>query len=131
MRSDGFHLSQPRLPHQFTGSITLERDLFRVWHLGLPEVDPALRSITIGGFVERPTAFTLEELRQRPQTTVTAFHECAGNPLHPLVPQRRIGNVEGGGVPLADILREADLKPGAAFVLSRGADHDSFPRNVS
>lgn len=126
MQRDGFGLVQDRASHELTEYLTQERDLFRVWHLGLPAPDPHQWTLRVGGKVERPLALSLEDLRGRQQVRVTAFHECAGNPLNPRVPQRRIGNVTWGGVLLSDLLAEAGPHVEAAFVISRGVDHGVF-----
>lgn len=55
-----------------------------------------------------------------------AFHECAGNPLNPNVPQRRVGNVEWTGVRLADLLRLVNVKDEARFVISKGIDQGVY-----
>jgi DMSO/TMAO reductase YedYZ molybdopterin-dependent catalytic subunit len=55
-----------------------------------------------------------------------SVHECAGSPLKPEVPQRRVGNVRWGGVRLRDLLEAAGIEAGAAYVISVGCDHGTF-----
>jgi sulfane dehydrogenase subunit SoxC len=126
MQWHGFGLIQDRAARDLTEYLTPERDLFRVWHLGIPAPDPNRWTLRLGGKVERPLALGLEDLGARRQVSVTAFHECAGNPLNPLVPQRRIGNVTWGGVLLSELLAEARPLVETGFVISRGVDHGVY-----
>ncbi|MBU8571606.1 molybdopterin-dependent oxidoreductase [Bacillus subtilis] len=57
-----------------------------MWHLGIPDLNNREWMLSINGMVDRPNQFSLEGLKAFPQTTVMAFHECAGNPLNPKVP---------------------------------------------
>ncbi len=85
--------------------------------------DPAYRAMAasgfadwrlkIGGLVERPTEFSLAELRAKPARTQITRHDC----------------VEGWscigkwtGVPLSTILEEAGLKPEARYIVFSCAD---------
>jgi DMSO/TMAO reductase YedYZ molybdopterin-dependent catalytic subunit len=68
---------------------------------------------TVGGMVGRPLSLSLDELRNMPSRTQITRHDC----------------VEGWsciakwtGVPLAAVLDQAELKPGAAYVVFRCAD---------
>ncbi len=126
MTVEGFGLVQDRRPHELTTFVTPERDLFRVWHLGIPDVEADRWALRVGGLVGAGLSLSFDDLRSRPQRRVTAIHECAGSPLNPLVPQRRIGNVVWGGVPLRDILGMVRPREGAAYVISRGVDHGRF-----
>ena len=100
--------------------------LFSVWHLGIPDVQERAWTLTIGGRVARPLTLDLNDLRCLPQTSVTSVHECAGRPLKPEVPQRRVGSVRWGGDRLRDLLEAAGIEPGAAYVISVGCDHGTF-----
>lgn len=86
MKFSGYGLIQNREPKEFLAPITKESDLFKVWHLGIPDMDGQEWVLTIRRLVEKETQFSLAELRELPQTTVSAFHECAGSPLNPKVP---------------------------------------------
>lgn len=55
-----------------------------------------------------------------------AFYECAGSPLNPKVPQRRIGNVVWTGVRLVDLLKIVTVKDEAQFVISKGIDQGIY-----
>ena len=57
---------------------------------------------------------------------MTAFHECAGSPLRPTLPVRRVANVTWGGVRLGDVLDRAGVEPAAQYLWSYGADHGEY-----
>src|SRR6185436_14532690 len=57
---------------------------------------------------------------------VTAVIECFGNPVEPDVPTRRVGNVVWRGVPLAEVLRRAGVRPEADSVWLEGLDSCTF-----
>ena len=88
-----------------------------------PQVDPVSYRLRIGGFVERPREFTLDQLkarRDRRDEPVTL--ECSGNSTRP---QRMSGLLSNGvwtGVGLAAILKECGLKPEAREVVFLGLD---------
>jgi len=126
MRAAGFGLRQRLRPEDMTDRVTAEEDLFRVWHLGIPEVATDRWEISIEGLVARPRTVDLADLRQLRQHRVTSVHECAGNPLRTTVPQRRVGAVQWGGALLADVLDLAGPGPAARFVISSGCDHGTF-----
>lgn len=126
MKFSGFGLIQKRDPKVFFNQITKESDLFKVWHLGIPDIDGQEWVLNIHGLVEKETQFSLAELRDLPQTTVPAFHECAGTPLNPKVPQRRVGNVRWTGVRLTDLLKIVNVKDKANFIISKGIDEGVY-----
>ncbi|WP_318503217.1 molybdopterin-dependent oxidoreductase [Bacillus sp. T3] len=126
MKFTGYGLIQKRDPSILSSKITAEPDLFKVWHLGIPDVDLDDWTLTIEGLVDCPTQFSLADLRLLPQTSVMAFHECAGSPLNPKVPQRRIGNVVWTGVRLVDLLKLVTVKDEAQFVISKGIDQGIY-----
>ncbi|MFF3851005.1 molybdopterin-dependent oxidoreductase [Streptomyces sp. NPDC002328] len=106
--------------------LTPEADLFSVWHLGIPDVAADRWSLTVGGEVAHRLSLSLDDLRALPQTEITSVHECAGSPLAPSIPQRRVGNVQWGGVLLSDLLRLAEPENEAAYVISAGIDHGVY-----
>lgn len=126
MKVSGFGLIQKREASAYSKQLTSEDDLFKVWHLGIPDMECGEWELQIDGLVEKTTKLSLTELREFPQTSVMAFHECAGNPLNPRVPQRRVGNVVWTGVKLADLLRVVNVKEEARFVISKGIDQGVY-----
>src|ERR1700754_2130276 len=126
MLYEGFGLVQNLRPERMTAFITPEPDLFSVWHLGIPDVSADGWSLTLDGMVARPLRLTLADLRELPRSEITSVHECAGNPLVPEIPQRRVGNVRWAGVRLAVLLDLSEVHDEAAYVVSRGLDHGVF-----
>ena len=84
--------------------ITPVEEFFAVAHYGVPRVDAPAWRLRCEGAIERPRAFTLEELRRRPRVEHTLVFECSGNrdrSLHGMV-----GNARWTGASLRDLLRE-------------------------
>ena len=99
-------------------------------HFDIPQVDPATWRLDIGGEVGRPLSFSLDELKERPRTSVACTLECAGNGRARLSPrplsqpwlEEAIGNAEWTGTPLAPLLEEAEIGEQAVEVLFTGLD---------
>lgn len=101
--------------------ITPDGQLFAVSHYGQGKVDPASWRLRVEGLVEKPGAFTLEQLKSRPAKTVTATLECSGNGSSAGF-MGAVGNVKWTGTPLAPLLAECGAKPAATDVAFWGAD---------
>lgn len=122
----GFFRRIPLQPHQLVDRITRREDVIVLCHLGVPRLTADSWSLEIGGLVERPIRLQFADLRSMPKAEIASVHQCAGSPLEPAVPTRRICNVVWGGVRLADILDRCGPLHQAAYVWSTGADHGSF-----
>ena len=61
------------------GTITPSDLHFERHHGGIPEVDPTRYQLMIHGLVDRPTVFTLKQLKRFPATSRICFLECSGN----------------------------------------------------
>ncbi|MGE3889597.1 MAG: molybdopterin-dependent oxidoreductase, partial [Vicinamibacterales bacterium] len=122
-------------PLQDLDGIITPSDLhFERHHGGVPAVDPQQYSLLIHGMVERPTIFTLPELKRFPGRSMIRFIECSGNggrayrlttPTAELTPQQTDGltsTSEWTGVPLATLLREVGASPKARWLLAEGMD---------
>jgi sulfane dehydrogenase subunit SoxC len=114
--------------HELTTFQTPSEKLFVVYHMGVPAMNADTWRLTVGGLVEKPLILTLVDLHTIPKIEVAAFHECAGNPLSPTLPVRRVGNVVWRGVQLKRVLEGAGIKSEARFVWSRGADSGIYAR---
>jgi DMSO/TMAO reductase YedYZ molybdopterin-dependent catalytic subunit len=80
---------------------------WRIYTIGssIPRLDPAEYRLTIGGAVERPVTYTLDDLRSLPRAEqVSDFHCVTG---------WRVENVRWGGVRFGDLLGEAGLRRSA------------------
>jgi DMSO/TMAO reductase YedYZ molybdopterin-dependent catalytic subunit len=69
--------------------------------------------LQIGGLVNKPLSFSLEELRAMPSRTQITRHDCVEG-------WSAIG--EWTGVPLSTLLNQAELKPNARYIVFRCVD---------
>lgn len=130
-------------PLQDLDGIITPADLhFERHHAGVPAIDPQQYSLLIHGMVQRPTIFTLADLKRFPGTSMIRFIECSGNggrayrlttPTADLSPQQTDGltsTSEWTGVRLATLLREVGASPKARWVLAEGSDAAVMTRSV-
>jgi sulfane dehydrogenase subunit SoxC len=130
-------------PLQDLDGIITPADLhFERHHGGVPAVDPQQYSLLIHGMVERPTIFTLSDLKRFPGTSMIRFIECSGNggrayrlttPTADLSPQQTDGltsTSEWTGVRLATLLREVGVSPQARWLLAEGMDAAVMTRSI-
>jgi sulfane dehydrogenase subunit SoxC len=108
-------------------------------HGGIPTIDPARHHLIIHGTVDRPMKYSLADLKRFPTVSRTYFIECSGTTGSEIMKakaptvQRTHGLVstsEWTGVPLATLLKQTGLKPGAAWVLAEGSDAAVMTRSV-
>ena len=88
----------PLAPHQMRDRITRTDDAIVLCHLGVPRLDRDQWSLAIDGLVERPLTLRFDDFLRYPKAELTSFHQCAGSPLQPFEPTRRVCNVTWGGV---------------------------------
>src|SRR5262245_18479422 len=100
-------------------AFTPKDQFFTTQHYGHPEVDPAAYRLKVGGLVNTPLSFTIEEIRKMGTAKLVAGFECSGN-RRPV--QGLIGNGEWTGVPLKTLLDKAGLKANAREIVFFGAD---------
>src|SRR5712671_5752021 len=126
-------------PHQdLYGTITPADLHFERHHGGVPEVDPRTYSLLIHGMVDRPTVFTLADLKRFPAVSRVHFLECSGNfggrtAATELTPQQIAGltsTSEWTGVPLAALFREVGANPKATWFLAEGQDAAVLTRSI-
>ena len=99
-------------------------------HFQIPNLDPAMFRLTVGGLVERPLSLSLRDLHSLPLHTLIVTLECAGNGrglFQPPIEGEKwnlgaVSTAEWTGVLLAEVLDRAGVRPGAREVLFRGAD---------
>ena len=124
---------------ELEGIITPNGLHFERSHAGTPHIDPAHFRLKVHGLVERPLAFTIDELKRLPTVSRLHFIECAGN--NSLNWQRPTVNAvqfthgmlscsEWTGVRLMDVLRLCGLKEGAQWLLAESADGAAYARSV-
>ncbi len=100
-------------------------------HYDIPMVKAETFRLRIEGHVDHPTELTLTDIAARPQVEATVTLECAGNGRALLDPRPvsqpwldgAIGTARWSGTPLAPLLEEAGLRPGAVAVAFAGLDH--------
>lgn len=116
----------PPLADRLRHRATATADAIVLCHLGVPRLDRETWSLTIDGFVARPLTLRFADLVKYPKATVTSVHQCAGSPLDPSEPMRRICNLAWSGTRLTDILADCRPAAGAKYVWAQGADFGAF-----
>ncbi len=99
-------------------------------HFDIPAGDPEEWTLSFGGKVESPCAFTVEQIRALPARTLRVTLECAGNgrgqlsPRYPSMPwlEEGVSTAEWTGTSLAPLLKSAGVMPGAREIVFRGTD---------
>lgn len=123
----GFFGRIPSEPHDLTDHITPIESCIVLCHLGVLEASAADDwKLEIGGLVEKPFNLTLRELKTFPRYEIVSVHQCAGSPLAPDRPTRRVCNVSWAGVRLDYLLEMVGVERTARFVWSHGADSGEF-----
>lgn len=128
-------------PLQDLVGIVTPADLhFERHHAGVPAIDPQRYKLLIHGMVERPQIFDLAALTRFPCVSRLHFLECSGNgwvsyrDIRPNLSPQTIDGLtscsEWTGVPLATLLREVGVKPGATWFLAEGGDAALLTRSI-
>ena len=99
-------------------------------HYDIPHVDTTTWALEIGGRVGGPRRLALEELRSRPQISVTVTMECAGNgralldprPLSQPWLQEAVGTAVWTGVSMRSLLEEIGVDGDVIEVVFTGLD---------
>jgi len=99
-------------------------------HYDIPDVDAVSWRLEVGGLVERPLSFSLEELRSRAALELAVTMECAGNGRAHVEPHvvsqpwllEAVGTARWRGVRVATLLEEAGVRDGAVEALFSGLD---------
>ena len=122
--------SVPAHEHDF--DVTPNDRMFVRNNLLVPVIDIHAHRLTLKGLVERELSWSVFELAKAfPTVTVQGMLECAGSGRSSFTPTASgtpwlatggMGCPNWGGVRLADVLKAAGLKPGAAHVAGQGGD---------
>ncbi|HKU86143.1 MAG TPA: sulfite dehydrogenase [Casimicrobiaceae bacterium] len=108
-------------------------------HGGTAVIDPAKHMLFVHGMVKTPKKFTMRDVRRFPAMSRIMFVECSGNGLTEWSkPTMRTVQFTHGltstsewtGVPLATLLNEVGVKPGAAWLLAEGGDAAAMTRSI-
>jgi sulfane dehydrogenase subunit SoxC len=102
----------------------------------VPEIDPARYELLIHGLVDRPTVFSLADLKRFPSTSRICFLECSGNLRRggpETLPQMVCGltsQTEWTGVMLSTVFAEVGARPDATWFLAEGQDAAVLTRSI-
>lgn len=106
---------------QLDSWVTPTSDLFQVGHYNRPVIQENEWNLEVGGLVENPLTFTLEELRSRPQQEEIFTLECAGNRgFSGFI--GAVHNARWTGTSLASILQDVGIKDSGIEVVFWGSD---------
>ena len=127
-----------RTPLQDLHGMITPSDLhFERHHSGVPAIDPRTYRLLVHGLVERPTVFTLDDLKRFPSVSRICFLECSGNlgrqGGEKTRPQELCGLTsqnEWTGVMLSTVLREVGARPDAKWFLAEGQDAAVMTRSI-
>ena len=121
------------------GIITPSGLHFERSHGGTAVIDPAKHMLYVHGMVQQPKKFSMNDIRRFPSMSRIMFLECSGNGLTEWSkPTMRTVQFTHGltstsewtGVPLATILNEAGVRPGAKWLLAEGGDAAAMTRSI-
>jgi sulfane dehydrogenase subunit SoxC len=119
------------------GMITPSDLHFERHHAGVPAIDPHTYELMIHGMVDKPTVFSLADLKRFPSVSRICFVECSGNFRKPdkedITPQDICGltsQSEWTGVMLSTLFREVGIDPKATWFLAEGSDAAVMTRSI-
>jgi sulfane dehydrogenase subunit SoxC len=129
---------QSRTPLQDSCGILTPSSLhYERHHSGVPSIDPSAHRLLIHGRVDRPTIFTVEDIKRLPSVSRIYFLECSGNTSWRVAPTATAQQSHGlascsewTGVPLSLLLSEAGVQKGAKWLLAEGADACKMQRSL-
>jgi DMSO/TMAO reductase YedYZ molybdopterin-dependent catalytic subunit len=102
------------------GALTPRDQFFAVNHFSRPEVDPVAFRLKFTGMVNKPSEFTLADLRAMKSTDLVCGFECSGNSARSV--QGLSSCARFTGVSLAAVLKKVGVQPQAREVVFFGAD---------
>ena len=135
--------SSSRSPLQdLYGTITPSDLHFERHHAGIPEIVAETHELLIHGMVDRPTVFSVADLKRFPSKSQICFIECSGNgggiynkermptEITPQAIDGLLSTSEWTGVPLTTLLHEVGVQPDAGWLLAEGSDAAIMGRSV-
>ncbi len=125
--------AEPVLAELVKSWITPYENFYIRTHGPNPTIDEKAFTLSVEGLVRKPRKLTLGHIREGfSQETITATMTCAGNRRQEHSETKPVGGVPWGagaignatwtGVPLAEILKHAEVQEGAKHVWFEGAD---------
>ncbi|MGH2558815.1 MAG: sulfite oxidase [Thermomicrobiales bacterium] len=127
------------MPLELIDGLIVPNELFFVRSNGpTPAIDPAAWRLRVDGRVEQSLTLSLDELKDLPEQTLTAFLECAGNGRSRYSPPAEgttwkndaAGNAVWTGTSLRHVLDQARVAPEAVDVITQGADMPGMQRGL-
>src|SRR3954468_3553871 len=124
---------------ELDGIVTPGGLVFERHHAGVPDIAPDAHQLVVHGLVKRPLLFTMDDLVRFPAVSRFHFLECSGNGSAEWKEPRGktvqfthglLSCCEWTGVPLATVLDEAGLAPGAKWLLAEGGDAAAMTRSI-
>ena len=123
------------------GTLTPNALFYEIHYGGIPAIDPTEHRLLVHGLVERPTLFTMDDLKRFPAVSRDPLPGVRGQLLlrsgrRPRwAPTVQLSHgltscAEWTGVPVATVLREVGIKPGGAWMLAEGADAAGHDRSI-
>jgi DMSO/TMAO reductase YedYZ molybdopterin-dependent catalytic subunit len=101
--------------------LTPQDQVFNVSHYGEPKVELGGYHLEIAGLMERPRKLALTDIKALPREDRLMTLECSGNGSNPGF-SGAVYNSRWTGTPLAPLLKECGIKPGALEVVFFGVD---------
>jgi sulfane dehydrogenase subunit SoxC len=115
----------------------------------VPNINPDEHTLIVHGMVDRPTVFTMEEIKRLPSVSEVHFLECTGNSglyhykslLENVKKGRKDVSIIQGmhgrtscsewtGVPLSLLLKEAGVQKGASWVIAEAGDNIHHAKSI-
>lgn len=102
------------------GLITPNDQFFFIQHYNRPEVDANAWRLKLTGLVNKPSEFTLSELKAMKSTDLVNGYECSGNSARAFEGLSSCGRFTG--IPLSQLLKHVGVGPDAREVVFFGTD---------
>ncbi len=109
---------------KLTNWSTPQDQVFSVQHYGVPEIGAAGAELEISGLIDHPRKLSIDQLKAIPSQDQFMTLECSGNGSAPGF-TNAVYNSRWTGAPLAPLLKECGLKPGANEVVFFGHDRQA------
>jgi DMSO/TMAO reductase YedYZ molybdopterin-dependent catalytic subunit len=103
------------------GMLTPKDQFFTTQHFMKPEVDPATYRLKFTGMLNKPTEFSLADLRAMKSVELVNGFECSGNSARAMEGLSSCGRFTG--VRLSAVLKRLGVHPKAREVVFFGTDH--------
>lgn len=104
-------------------------------HYGIPDINPEEHKLMVHGLVDRPSVFSMYDLKRLPFVSRVHFVECSGNRPNPMGKTAadthgRMGCSEWTGVPLSVLLKEVGLNNSAKWIIAEGSEDGKHVKSI-